>query len=141
MGFIEALPEASTLVHGDFHTGNVFLSGGESLFIDVDRMSVGDPIADISAVYLFYVGYTEFIPGMTEDFMGFSEETAKAFYNCFIRRYLDTDNEAEIEAVTQKARLLAYVRLIGQLKKKKPVSDKNRAVIEKLIEKIKEIVY
>ena len=141
LGFIEALPEASTLVHGDFHTGNVFLSGGEPLFIDVDRMSVGDPIADISAVYLFYVGYTEFIPGMTEDFMGFSEETAKAFYNCFIRQYLDTDNKAEIEAVTQKARLFAYVRLIGQLKKKKPVSDKNRAVIEKLIEKIKEIVY
>ena len=65
----EALPPSNTLVHGDLHTGNVFLLNGEPLFIDADRMSVGDPIVDISGMYLFYVAYAEIDPKLIEDFM------------------------------------------------------------------------
>ena len=65
----EALPPSNTLVHGDLHTGNVFLLNGEPLFIDADRMSVGDPIVDISGMYLFYVAYAEVDPKLIEDFM------------------------------------------------------------------------
>lgn len=136
---IEALPPSENLVHGDFHSGNVFLSNGEPLFIDVDRMSVGDPILDISGMYLFYVGYAESSPQVIEKFMGFSAETAAAFYHSFISQYLETEDEAEIEAVNRKAALLAYARLVGQLRNKKPVSEKDKAVIDKLIGKIEEL--
>jgi len=85
---IAARPESECLVHGDFHTGNVFLSNNEPLFIDVDRMAIGDPIFDLSSMYLFYVGYAELDPKIIEDFMGFSVQTAAGFYNRFLKHYL-----------------------------------------------------
>ena len=133
----EALPPSNTLVHGDLHTGNVFLLNGEPLFIDVDRMSVGDPIVVISGMYLFYVAYAEIDPKLIEDFMGFSVQTAKQFFDSFIRQYLETDDEQEIKAAVQKAALFANIRLIGQIKKKPLLSDKDKVDIAMLTEKIK----
>ncbi len=139
LGIIAELPAPEYLVHGDLHTGNVFFSNNEPLFIDVDRMSVGDPIVDLSSMYLFYVGYAELDSHIIEDFMGISVQTAAEFYKSFIRQYLKTDDESELERVNRNAALWAFVRLIGQMKKK-PLSDKDTASIERLTEKIKAII-
>ena len=64
MELIDALPSCNTLVHGDFHTGNIFLQRGEPLLIDMDRVSVGHPIAEISDLYYFYVILGEDDPGV-----------------------------------------------------------------------------
>ena len=53
MKLIDALPQTNTLIHGDFHTGNVFLQKGEPLLIDMDRVSRGYPIIEISDLYYF----------------------------------------------------------------------------------------
>ena len=134
-GMIRAIPQSNCIVHGDFHTSNVFLSNGEPLFIDVDRMSTGAPILDISSVYLFYVGYNEIGASMIEDYMGFSAQTAAQFYKSFLPRYLQTEDEERINAISQKAELLAYVRLIGQLKRRR--SHGNRTTIKRLLAKIR----
>ena len=136
---IAARPVSECLVHGDFHTGNVFLSNNEPLFIDVDRMAIGDPIVDLSSIYLFYVGYAELDPKIIEDFMGFSVQTAAGFYNSFIKQYLKTDDEAEIEKAVRSSSLWAFVRLIGQIKKK-PLSDKDKAAVEMLTEKVRLLI-
>ncbi len=136
---IDELPPTNKLVHGDLHTGNVFLSNGEPMFIDVDRVSVGDPIVDLSSMYLFYVGYGVLDPKVIEDFMGFSAKTAETFYQSFMRQYLKTDDEAELERANKKAELWAYLRLIGQLRKK-PLSDESKAACERLTEKIRELI-
>ena len=136
---IAARPASECLVHGDFHTGNVFLSNNEPLFIDVDRMAIGDPIVDLSSIYLFYVGYAELDPKIIEDFMGFSVQTAAGFYNSFIKQYLKTDDEAEIEKAVRSSSLWAFVRLIGQIKKK-PLSDKDKAAVEMLTEKVRLLI-
>ena len=106
----------------------MFLSNNEPLFIDVDRMAVGDPIVDLSSMYLFYVGYAELDPKIIEDFMGISVKTAAAFYHSFIRQYLKTDDETELEKTVRSASLWAFVRLIGQIKKK-PLSEKDKRQI------------
>ncbi|MBP3856797.1 MAG: HD domain-containing protein [Ruminiclostridium sp.] len=136
---IASRPVSECLVHGDLHTGNVFLSNNEPLFIDVDRMAVGDPIVDLSSMYLFYIGYAELDPKIIEDFMGFSVQTASAFYHSFIRQYLKTDDEAEIGKAVRSSSLWAFVRLIGQIKKK-PLSDKDKAAVEKLTEKVQSLI-
>ena len=43
MKLINGLPQTNTLIHGDFHTGNVFVQKGEPLLIDMDRVSGGHP--------------------------------------------------------------------------------------------------
>ena len=136
---LAARPVSECLVHGDFHTGNVFLSNNEPLFIDVDRMAVGDPIVDLSSMYLFYVGYAELDPKIIEDFMGISVKTAAAFYHSFIRQYLKTDDETELEKTVRSSSLWAFVRLIGQIKKK-PLSEKDREEVKILTEKVRALI-
>ena len=77
---IEDIPPVNTLVHGDFHTGNVFLQNGEPLLIDMDRVSIGHPIVEISDLYYFYIILGEDDPSVVEKFMGFSYDTAKQFF-------------------------------------------------------------
>ncbi len=49
---LEALPETNTLLHGDFHTGNVFLQNGEPLLIDMDRLAAGPVFCVFPVMFL-----------------------------------------------------------------------------------------
>lgn len=139
MELIEALPPANTLVHGDFHTGNVFLQNGEPLLIDMDRVSIGHPIFELSDLYYFYYILGEDDPAVVEKFMGFSYETAKQFFNSFLKHYLDTDDEERIREVSEKASLLGYSRLIRKFRKSGTVAEKDKEKIARCIKTISEI--
>ena len=134
---IDALPATDHLIHGDFHTGNVFLQDGEPLLIDMDRISRGDPITEISDLYYFYVMLGEDDPAVVEKFMGFSYETALQFFDIFLRTYLQTDDEARLQEVTEKASLLCYVRMIRKLRKKGTPSPADRQRIDHCLERIR----
>ena len=133
---INALPASDTLIHGDFHTGNVFLQKGEPILIDMDRISTGHPIVEISGLYYFYVVLGEYDPSVIEDFMGFSCETAKAFFDCFLKHYLGTDDEKTIGDVIDKASLLCYVRMIHRLRKSDKLSQRDRKMIDSYTKRI-----
>lgn len=133
------LPVATHLVHGDFHTNNVFLQNGEALLIDMDRISRGHPIAEISDLYYFYVVLGEFDPFVVENFMGFSYETAKEFFRLFLIHYLGTEDEARLQEVTEKASLLCYSRSIRMLRKKGSVSESDSNVIDIYLGRLAEL--
>ena len=76
---------------------------------------------------------------MFENFMGFSVKTAAEFYHSFIRQYLKTDDEAELEKAVRSSSLLAFVRLIGQIKKK-TLPDKDRAALNVLTDKVRSLI-
>ncbi|MBR6229215.1 MAG: HD domain-containing protein [Eubacterium sp.] len=135
MELIDALPNTGTLVHGDFHTGNVFLQNGDPLLIDMDRLSTGHPIAEISDLYYFYVVLGEEDPSVVEKFMGFSYRTAKAFWEYFLKYYLDTDDRDRLQDVTDKAALLCYVRMINKLHKNVDIPEEDQVLIRKYLEK------
>ena len=136
---LDTIPMGNTLVHGDFHTGNVFLQRGEPLLIDMDRLSTGHPIFEISGLYYFYVMLGEDDPSVIEDFMGFSCQTAKQFYDSFMKYYLGTEDEERIAEVTEKAAFLGYIRMIHKIHKSKDISEGDRKIINRCIEKINEL--
>lgn len=136
---IDKLPVSNTLIHGDFHTGNVFLQKGEPLLIDMDRVSIGHPIFELSDLYYFYVILGEDDPAVVEKFMGFSYTTAKRFFNSFLNHYLKTKDEDRILEVTEKASLIGYSRLIKKLRKKETMTDKDKEKISICVSRISEI--
>ncbi|MCR4589840.1 MAG: HD domain-containing protein [Lachnospiraceae bacterium] len=136
MAFLDSLPAANTLVHGDFHTGNVFMQNGEALLIDMDRLSVGDPIVEISDLYYFYVVLGEDDPSVVEDFMGFSYKTANEFFDRFLKYYMETEDEKVLEEVREKASLIGNFRLINKLWKKGKPSAENKKIISRCLTKI-----
>ena len=133
---IDTLPDSDNLVHGDFHTGNVFLQNGEALLIDMDRVSTGDPTAEIADLYYFYVVLGEDDPKVVEDFMGFSYETAKKFFEHFLRYYLGTDDEQICKDVVEKASLICYIRLLCKLHKKGDPVGADRKAADRCLERI-----
>lgn len=133
---ISEISTSQTLLHGDFHTGNVFLQKGEPLLIDMDRLSTGHPIAEISDLYYFYVILGEDDPAVVGDFMGFPYETAKEFFRSFLVYYLETEDEGRLREVTEKASLLGYSRMIRQIYKKRSLSDTDRNRIDRYTERI-----
>lgn len=138
---IDGLPKTHTLVHGDFHTGNVVLQRGEPLIIDMDRIAVGHPIVEISDLYYFYVVLGEENPSVVEMFMGFSYDISLRFFDLFLKQYLETDDEAKLTEVTDKASLLCYTRMIRKLRKKGSPSAQERRIIAHYVKKIAELVH
>lgn len=136
---LDSLPASTHLVHGDFHTNNVFLQNGEPLLIDMDRISRGHPIAEISDLYYFYVVLGEDDPRVVEDFMGFSYQTARKFFHCFLVHYLGTEDEERIREVTEKASLLCYTRMIRMIRKKGSISETDGNRIGRYLGKIAEL--
>ncbi len=56
-----AMPENLHVIHGDIQMKNVMLNGDEPMLIDMDTLSVGDPVFDLMGLYLAYM-----IPHLTE---------------------------------------------------------------------------
>ena len=136
MALIDTLPDRSTLLHGDFHTGNVFLQRGEPLLIDMDRIATGHPIAEIGDLYYFYVVLGEDDPAVVEKFMGFSYETARKFFDCFLKHYLETEEEDRLRDVRDKASMLCWMRTIHRIRKKRALTEEDNRLIRRCMEKI-----
>lgn len=134
---VDAIPASTHLIHGDFHTNNVFLQKGEPLLIDMDRVAKGHPIAELSDLYYFYVALGEDDPKVVEDFMGFSYDTAKEFFHSFLVHYLRTQEEDRIREVTEKASLISYSRIIRMIRKKTSISDRDSERIEMYLERVR----
>ena len=139
MALLNALPETGTMLHGDFHTGNVFLQRGEPLLIDMDRLATGHPILEISDLYYFYVLLGEDEPGVIERFMGFSCDTARAFFRSFLKHYIGTGDEMRLNEISEKASLIGYSRLIRKIRKQRKPADADHRLVQRCVERIADL--
>lgn len=139
LALLKALPDTGTLLHGDFHTGNVFLQRSEPLLIDMDRLAVGHPIIELSDLYYFYVILGEESPAVVEKFMGFSYETSRRFMHLFLKKYLGTEDEERLSEVEGKASVIGYSRLIRKIRKKRMTVESDHLLIRQCVERIAEL--
>ena len=109
---IEAVPKQNTLMHGDYHTGNVMVQNGEPLLIDMDTLCVGHPIFELGSMFNAFVGYSEINHQNVMDFFGYSFEVAEKFWNMTLKMYLGTDDEAVCKSVAEKAMVIGYTRML-----------------------------
>lgn len=140
LALIDELPKSDHLVHGDFHTGNVLIMNDEPLLIDLDRLSAGPPILDLSGLYMAYVANGEYDPKAVKNFMGFSYDTALKFYDSFMKEYFKGENEIRIRDANDAAALLCYCRMIRKIRKKNDISSQDEAKTQDYIDKIKKLL-
>ena len=108
----EEIPESDRMIHGDFHTKNIVLTGDEVLVIDMDTLSVGHPIFDLVQMYNSYVGFSELDPEIVLAFQGYPARIARRFWHESLAAYLGTHDEDMIGNVERKIRCLAYADLL-----------------------------
>ena len=107
------VPADNHMIHGDYHTKNIQLTGDEVLLIDMDTLAVGNPIFELASMFNAFVGFGEYDDGATTDkFMGFDHRIARDFWKRSLAAYLGTDDEKKNREVEDKARVIGYTRLI-----------------------------
>ena len=121
------IPEVNTMLHGDYHIKNIMRQGNENLLIDMDTLSVGHPVFELSQMYFAYQGFSEIDPEAIKNFLGIDRETGYKFWNSSLKYYFDGKDEAFINDVTDKARIICYTRLLRRTLKRDP---ENKAMIE-----------
>ena len=109
---IGAVPDDPHLMHGDYHVKNIMLQNGEILLIDMDTLCHGHPIFELASMYNAYAGFGLVHPERQIDFLGISYETSGRFWRKSLALYLDTEDEARIREVEDKARVVGLTRLM-----------------------------
>ena len=112
LAMVKAVPQDDHMIHGDYHTKNLQLTGDEVLLIDMDTLAVGNPIFELGSMYNAFVGFGEYDNSVTRNFLGIERERAVEFWNRALAAYLGTENEEKIREVENKARIIGYTRLI-----------------------------
>lgn len=120
---VEATPDRMTMLHFDYHTGNLMLQNGETLLIDMDTLSHGHPVFELANIYITYVGFGVEDPAVVENFLGLPYETAKEIWRRFLPIYLGTEDRAVLSDVEKKVRLLAWVRYLHHVTRRAEPGD------------------
>ncbi len=117
VSLISAVPDADTLVHGDYHPGNIMIQNGEVLLIDMDTLSVGRPIFELGFIYNALLGYYEVDREAVKAFQGFDYDTSARLFARTLELYLGTKCPHKLEEVKSKARLIGLTRLLARSKR------------------------
>ena len=96
---IDKIPVRNTFIHQDFHPGNIMLSNGEVMLIDVDDSGLGHPIFDLAGMYLVYVTAAK-TKWKTVD-MGITREQFARIWDIIIKKYFNTTSESEIAEINR----------------------------------------
>ena len=120
MELIRAVPYSDGMIHGDFHTKNIMVHKEEVMIIDMETLSVGNPVFDLASMFDAYVGFSEADSEQVLRFQGYDRETSLRFWNGSLVKYLGTDDPDMITEVVDRARVLGYVRMIQNAVGNKP---------------------
>ena len=96
---IAAIPNRSTMVHCDFHAGNVMYQQGEIVVIDMADIGFGHPIFDLAAG-AFHARYSG--SATRQQVHGMNQENMLRFWDKLLSLYFETEDAqklAEIKAL------------------------------------------
>lgn len=141
---IEGIPDSNFIIHGDYHTNNVMVQNGEPILIDMDTLAVGHPVLELGSMFNAFVGFGEVDKEGSENFFGFSYETANRFWRLSLARYLGTDDENAIIDAENKAKVIGYMRLLRRcLRRDADTATVNhyRANLTEALDKVDTLVF
>ena len=101
---VDAMKDTNTLVHGDFHPGNIMLQNGELMLIDMGEVTRGVPIYDVASVFRDLISAPKNNPDITRMSMGLEPELAMEIGTKFIAMYT---------GITDPQALEGYMKQLG----------------------------
>ena len=109
---INDIPTVNTMIHGDYHIKNIMKQNGEILLIDMDTISVGHPIFELSGMYATYRAFACVNKNNTQEFLGISLEQSEKILELTFKYYFQDKPQEYIDDVMQKASILAYMEVL-----------------------------
>ncbi len=93
---IDTVPERSTMVHCDYHAGNVMYQKGEIVVIDMADIGYGHPIFDFAG-NAFHARYSD--SATRQKVHGMNQENMLRFYNTVLSMYFQVKDEARLSEI------------------------------------------
>lgn len=105
---LTSIPDRNTFVHGDCHFKNIMVQGDDFLLIDMDTLSRGHPIFELSALRCPYVAFEEDEPGNSDRFLDMPGEFCAKLYNDIVNGYFGKDDPA----IKDKIAIICYIHMV-----------------------------
>lgn len=109
---LTALKERDNVVHGDIQMKNVMLTAEGPMLIDMDTLSLGDPVFDLAGLFVTYQEFEEDEADNSMNFLGLSNETVDLIWKLIMTNYFDDLTDDERKSQEDKIRLLAAIRFL-----------------------------
>lgn len=103
---LNSIPARTTLLHGDFHEGNIIVQNNELLCVDLDRVGSGHPIYDLMGLYLNHDVAKMKVPEFFQKSWGLTVEQAFSVKNRMLKTYYGINDDKllkEYEDIVAKA--------------------------------------
>lgn len=104
---IDAIPERPTMVHCDFHAGNVMYQRDRIVVIDMADIGYGHPIFDLAGG-AFHARYSHF--PTRQKVHGMSQDGMLRFWDTLLRLYFNTDDEQRLEEIREMTSAFGLLR-------------------------------
>ena len=98
---LSTIPERNTILHCDFHEGNVMVQDGELILIDLDDICTGHPVFDLVFNYMGHVIAAQSMPQVIEKSMQLSPENALKTRETMLKTYFGTDDKEALAKYDQ----------------------------------------
>ena len=110
----DAVPFRKTMIHVDPHGGNIMVSGGKLLFVDMADISVGHPLIDVGTEYFHYVIARETSLGAKLVFAVEPEDSTLPvrIWNELERRYFEGKSAAQRKDIHRMLQLFGGFRCL-----------------------------
>ena len=109
---IEDIPTVNTMMHGDYHIKNIMKQNDEILLIDMDTISVGHPILELSGMYATYRAFGCVNKNNSQEFLGISSEQSEKILSLTFQYYFHDKSQEYINEVMYKSSILAYMEVL-----------------------------
>ena len=103
---VDAMKDTNTLVHGDFHPGNIMLQNGELMLIDMGEVTRGVPIYDVASVFRDLISAPKNNPDIIRMSMGLEPELAMEIGTKFIAMYTGITDPQALEGYMKQLELV-----------------------------------
>ena len=113
---INAVPDGSGMIHGDYHTNNVMVqSDGELVLIDMADISRGNGLFDIGGTFLtmYLAGMNN--PNITKEVIGLEYEYSKQVWGITLSTYYGTADPQELALIGKRCGAFALMRMASTL--------------------------
>ncbi|MBR3098853.1 MAG: phosphotransferase [Clostridia bacterium] len=109
---LEAMPPDLHIIHGDIQPKNVMYSDGEMMLIDMDTLSVGNPVFEFAGLFMSNIAYCEDEPDNTLRFYGIEADVCEEIYHQTLLEYLGRPDEEALRRNSDKIRVAGYLRFL-----------------------------
>ena len=112
ISLINGIPDTNTMIHGDFHIKNLMEQDDELLIIDMDTLSMGSPIFELSAIYATYEAFACVNKNNPQEFLGITYEQSKTMCDTIFELYYKDTPKNELEEALKLIKLIAYLKVL-----------------------------